>query len=169
VPEASWPAPPRPITSGTYSCFGDTYSTSYALPTLEEQGKAQLYPSAGDPVAELRRLVRSLAFNYVQLLDVLCNSGDTAAAQIKIADIELLFVNAHHLVNAHRPAQAREELVRLLEAQNDRKRRLLAALHAAVAEARTSLKTGIDEITRQAPSTAATATAMTPDVPMKTT
>lgn len=144
----SGPEPPRPPESGTsYSAFGDTFSTSYTLPTLEEQGKEQLYPVTGDAVMELRRIVRSLGFNYLQLLDTLV-SNPTAAAQ-KISDIELLFVNAHHLVNAHRPAQAREELIKILQEQNERKKALIAATETSIAEARTSLREGVEQIAKQ--------------------
>eukprot|EP01116_Phalansterium_solitarium_P011953 TRINITY_DN27843_c0_g1_i1.p1 TRINITY_DN27843_c0_g1~~TRINITY_DN27843_c0_g1_i1.p1 ORF type:complete len:238 (+),score=74.65 TRINITY_DN27843_c0_g1_i1:907-1620(+) len=136
------PPPPVPV-HGTYSMFGRAYTTEYALPTLAEAGRQQLFPSGPSmkPRAELKRLNRSLMAKFVELLDVLTrttddplSSGETAAARC-VGDMELLLVNVHDVLNSrYRPHQARLTLLDTLDAQLAARRRLVARLHAAMGD-----------------------------------
>merc|ERR1712004_111192 len=59
----------------------------------------------------------SIVKKYLDLLDLLIRNP-VAEERIKIhEDLELLFINFHHLVNEYRPHQARETLIALLKDQ----------------------------------------------------
>ncbi len=55
--------------------------------------------------------------------------------------MELLFVNIHHLLNEHRPVQAREKLQEMLREQQARRAAAADALDKAVAEAQQIART----------------------------
>eukprot|EP00741_Cyanophora_paradoxa_P020088 tig00021234_g19389.t1 len=132
------PPPPKPP-EGTYVMFGESYSTDEALPSLQDQGREQLYPQ-GDDIdkrAELKKLNRSLLVNMLQLLDVLITSP--SQFRTKIQDIELLFVNMHHLVNSFRPHQAREMLIASMRDQIERKRALVEEFRKSTEDVRSMM------------------------------
>jgi len=158
------PPPPRPPVVGqgaTFSAFGVAYRADYALPTLQEQGLEQLYPQepGTDMAEQLRRMTHSVVFSFLQLLELLVQRpSDTAAADTKLRDIELLFINIHHLINSYRPHQAREQLVAALKDHVARRREAVAALEALVADVRLSLRQGLKEVLATTAATTTTAT-----------
>ncbi|EGC34873.1 hypothetical protein DICPUDRAFT_152878 [Dictyostelium purpureum] len=109
--------PPIPPKMGShYVQFGQNYSTVDMLPSLDESGSKQLYPKGDiEPIAELKKLNRSILFNYLQLLETLIENPTNY--QKKIDDISLLFINFHHLLNSYRPHQARETLLSIMNEQ----------------------------------------------------
>ncbi|KYQ96816.1 putative mediator complex subunit 7 [Tieghemostelium lacteum] len=114
--------PPLPPKDGThYTQFGQTYSTVDILPSLEELGKTQLYPQGDiEPIKELKKLNRSILFNYLQLLETLIENPTDYRS--KVEDISLLFINFHHLLNSYRPHEARETLTNIMIEQIKQKK-----------------------------------------------
>eukprot|EP01132_Coremiostelium_polycephalum_P007886 gene7886-9705_t len=69
------PPPIPPKQGSTYQLFGQPYSTVDVLPSLDELGMTQLYPKGDiDPIGELKKLNRSILFNYLQLLETLIDN-----------------------------------------------------------------------------------------------
>ncbi len=60
-------------------------------------------PDNGDAKGELKKLNASLLVNFVELLRLLVEAPSEAPA--KIADIRLILINFHHLLNAYRAHQ----------------------------------------------------------------
>ncbi|KAH0559312.1 hypothetical protein GP486_004175 [Trichoglossum hirsutum] len=129
--------PPAPPADGRYRSFGDQYDIADRLPSLEDQGIEQLYPSqprspaAGesdgtrsewtlDRAVTLRKMAESLLLNFMELVGVLAVSPEQYGR--KIEDLRKIFINAHHLLNEYRPHQARETLILMMEEQLERSR-----------------------------------------------
>ncbi|KAJ2321343.1 Mediator of RNA polymerase II transcription subunit 7 [Coemansia sp. RSA 2702] len=120
-PELKLLVPPPPPQSGTYSSFGRVWHVHDRLPTLAEQNIPQLYPEGPvDRVAELKRLNRSVIFEFLDLVDVLVKDPSQYTARTdRIRDV---FVNIHHLINEYREHQAKETLKLMIQQQIDGKR-----------------------------------------------
>ncbi|KAL4921498.1 mediator of RNA polymerase II transcription subunit 7 [Aspergillus aurantiobrunneus] len=132
-PELRFLVPPD-IPSDQYSVFGELQSLSTALPSLEEQGITQLYPSSPKPDANgdsashpaqplnhayyLLKISKSLLLNFLEFVGIL--SVTPEQFEPKLEDIRNLFINAHHLLNLYRPHQARESLILMMEEQLSR-------------------------------------------------
>ncbi|KAI9765422.1 MAG: Mediator of RNA polymerase II transcription subunit 7 [Geoglossum simile] len=127
--------PPIPPEDGRYWSFGDRYNITDRLPSLEDQGIRQIYPSQPRPPALndidgtqsewtqdraviLRRMAESLLLNFLELVGVLAISPSEFSR--KIDDLRVIFINAHHLLNEYRPHQARETLILMMEEQLER-------------------------------------------------
>ncbi|KAI9818819.1 MAG: Mediator of RNA polymerase II transcription subunit 7 [Pycnora praestabilis] len=131
-PEIRYLIPPKPPSTGLYRSFGGDYNIKDILPTLEDQGVEQLYPSpphspnAGstspslDRAFYLKKIAKSLLLNFMELVGVLSVAPDQYGK--KIEDLRTLFINAHHLLNEYRPHQARETLIMMMEEQLERSR-----------------------------------------------
>ena len=140
-------------------------------PTLVASADPQHEPPAPlNAVAELKDLTHSIVLSYIQLLDVLASNPANAMAKVDDLDVcqsptaspflfhavlvvahrscveQLLFANVHQLLNEFRPWQARQDLIKLMEAQIARRRATIAELQAAMAEACDSLREGFREI-----------------------
>ncbi|KAL4760586.1 mediator complex subunit MED7 [Aspergillus foveolatus] len=129
-PELRFLVPPE-IPSEQYSIFGEVQNLSTALPSLEEQGITQLYPSSPKPDAKsedssqpaqplnhayyLLKISKSLLLNFLEFVGILSVAPEQF--EPKVEDIRNLFINAHHLLNLYRPHQARESLIMMMEAQ----------------------------------------------------
>ena len=48
----------------------------------------------------------------------ICRSPDSPERREKLDTIRLIFINMHHLVNEHRPVQARDTLKHMMVKQN---------------------------------------------------
>ncbi|KAL4937180.1 mediator of RNA polymerase II transcription subunit 7 [Aspergillus oleicola] len=132
-PELRFLVPPE-IPSKQYSVFGEAQNLSTALPSLEEQGITQLYPSDPKPSANsesasqpaqplnhayyLFKISKSLLLNFLEFVGILSVAPDQF--EPKVEDIRNLFINAHHLLNLYRPHQARESLIMMMEEQLSR-------------------------------------------------
>ncbi|PGH15032.1 hypothetical protein AJ79_02714 [Helicocarpus griseus UAMH5409] len=128
-PELRYLVPPKAPTSGSYSLFGESQSVSINLPSLQDQGIDQLYPSppSGDENAlppnhrfYLLKISKSLLLNFLEFVGILSVFPERFEA--KVQDIRNLFINAHHLLNLYRPHQARESLIMMMEEQLERTR-----------------------------------------------
>ncbi|KAL4882547.1 mediator of RNA polymerase II transcription subunit 7 [Aspergillus karnatakaensis] len=129
-PELRFLLPPE-IPSEQYSVFGEVQNLLTDLPSLEEQGITQLYPSLpkSDPNGAaasqsaqplnhayyLMKISKSLLLNFLEFVGILSVAPDQF--EPKIEDIRNLFINAHHLLNLYRPHQARESLILMMEEQ----------------------------------------------------
>ncbi|GAM18214.1 hypothetical protein SAMD00019534_013890 [Acytostelium subglobosum LB1] len=125
------PPPLPPKQGSTYSMFGQPYATTDVLPSLSEQGVQQLYPDDSiSPIKELKKLNRSILFNYLQLLETLVENPQEYKK--KVDDISLLFINFHHLLNSYRPHQARETLISIMSEQLKQKRESISKINSTL-------------------------------------
>lgn len=91
-------------------------------------GIAQLYSESEIPngegskfkIEELKKLLKSLLLNFLEIIGVMSVSPDQFA--IKIEHIRTILINIHHLLNEYRPHQSRESLILLLEKQVETKK-----------------------------------------------
>ena len=118
VANGTAPEPPKPIVDGSYTCFGQTIvNEDSIIRPLEAQGIRRLYPRDFDHKKELKKMNHSILVNFLDLIDILVKCPDTGRRDDKIADVQMLFVQMHHLINELRPHQARETIRCLLIAQ----------------------------------------------------
>lgn len=136
--------PPLEPADGRWRVFGDQYMLDDKLPTLEEQGIANL-PSAApteskdvphffDRALELKRLAKSLLLNFLELSGTL--SRNPSHAEAKVQDLRTLFINFHHILNEYRPHQARESAIAMMQEHLDRTRTETMAIRTQVDKAR---------------------------------
>ncbi|CAI4036192.1 hypothetical protein SMKI_15G0300 [Saccharomyces mikatae IFO 1815] len=119
--------PPMPKNQ-QYRAFGSIWQVKDQLPDLESMGLTQLYKKSTEnestnyqyKIQELRKLLKSLLLNYLELVGVLSINPDIY--ERKVEDIRTILVNIHHLLNEYRPHQSRESLIMLLEEQLEYKR-----------------------------------------------
>ncbi|KFH43983.1 Mediator of RNA polymerase II transcription subunit-like protein [Hapsidospora chrysogenum ATCC 11550] len=154
--------PPAEPKDGRWRVFGDHYMLDDKLPTLEEQGITNLaltHPartatnvdvgdnSTGtgtgtythhDHALELKRLVKSLLLNFLELVGTL--ASNPAHAADKVEDLRTLLINTHHALNEYRPHQARESAAEMMQYHLDRIRGETAAVRAQVENTRKVLR-----------------------------
>ncbi|KAK8919859.1 Mediator of RNA polymerase II transcription subunit 7 [Metarhizium anisopliae] len=138
--------PPEP-SDGRWRVFGDQYMLDDKLPTLEEQGITNL-PTTGlsdskdakhyDRAFELKKLVKSLLLNFLELAGTL--SRNPAHAEGKIQDLRTLFINIHHILNEYRPHQARESAIAMMQDHLDKTRSETDAIRMQVEKAKSVLE-----------------------------
>jgi len=125
-----FPQPPPPLPPNEqYRMFGQPFAPAedQIISSLESNGLRRLYSNKDlDRKKELKKLNQSILVNFLDLLDLLIKAPDSPKRDEKIEDLNLLFINMHHLVNEFRPHQARETLRVMLHVQ--RKRREQVAL-----------------------------------------
>ncbi|CAG5132570.1 unnamed protein product [Candidula unifasciata] len=115
------PLPPPPI-QDSYSMFGAQFtSDDTIIRPLEASGCRRLYPHNYDHKRELKKLNHSILVNFLDLLDVLIRAPESPKRTEKLEDLNLLFINIHHLINEFRPHQARETLRVMLELQRTKR------------------------------------------------
>lgn len=120
--------PPEMPKSEKYRAFGSVWQIKDKLPDLATMGITQLYQKAEDgeltnyqyKIQELRRLLKSLLLNYLELVGSL--SINPSLYEAKVEHIRTILINIHHLLNEYRPHQSRESLIMLLEEQLEYKK-----------------------------------------------
>ncbi|CAL9728035.1 mediator of RNA polymerase II transcription subunit 7 [Monosporozyma unispora] len=126
--ELEYLIPPAMPKSQQYRAFGSVWQIKDTLPDLESMGITQLYKKSKDgevtnyqyKIQELRRLLKSLLLNYLELVSVL--TIDPSLYEAKVEHIRTILINIHHLLNEYRPHQSRESLIMLLEEQLEYKK-----------------------------------------------
>lgn len=87
------PFPPKPISDGQYSMFGQTIAIDDAIiRSLESQGLRRLYPREYDHKRELKKINASILVNFLDIIDVLVRCPETHKREEKCNDIQLLFI-----------------------------------------------------------------------------
>ena len=88
------PSPPPPI-SDFYFMFGQNFSPDDGIvASLESQGIRRLYSAKEvDRKRELRKLNHSVLVNFLDLIDILTKTPDSAKRSEKLEDVNLLFVH----------------------------------------------------------------------------
>ncbi|VDO94565.1 unnamed protein product [Soboliphyme baturini] len=117
--------PPPPPVQGHYSMFGVGYSTDDPIiQSLESQNVRRLFQIGPnfDRKVEMKKLNHSILANFLDLLEILVRCPSSPERERKIEDLQLLFINMHHLINEYRPHQARETLKLMLEVQGQERR-----------------------------------------------
>ena len=98
--------------------FGQPFMADDAIiRPLEASGVRRLYPQAYDHKRELKKLNHSILVNFLDLVDILIRAPDSPKRAEKLEDMNLLYINMHHLINEYRPHQARETLRVMMEEQ----------------------------------------------------
>jgi hypothetical protein len=96
-------------------------------PHVYGEPRPQLYSRGEiDIKVELKKLNRSLIFNFHHLLEVLVSNPEQFHAQI--VNIELILANMHHLLNYYRPHQALSYIATVLEDQINKKKTAIESL-----------------------------------------
>jgi mediator of RNA polymerase II transcription subunit 7 len=87
--------------------FGQPFSSEDCIvASLESQGIRRLYSAKEvDRKRELRKLNHSALVNFLDLIDILIKTPDSAKREEKLEDLNLLFIHMHHLINEFRPHQ----------------------------------------------------------------
>ncbi|SJM84992.1 related to Mediator of RNA polymerase II transcription subunit 7 [Zygosaccharomyces bailii] len=136
---------PPPMPKHQYRAFGSIWQVKDRLPDLEASGLTQLYKKPDDDtstdyqykIQQLRRLLKSLLLNYLELVGILSVNPDLYPA--KVEHIGTILVNIHHLLNEYRPHQSRESLIMLLEGQVEYKKREIQQIEQVCHEVRDKL------------------------------
>jgi len=127
------PDPPKPIVDGMYTMFGVQMNMDESIiRPLESQGIKRLYPREYDHKRELKKINASILVNFLDLLDVLIKCPDTSKREEKCADIAMLFIQMHHLINELRPHQARETIRVTLHNQKRQKLEMISRLNKQI-------------------------------------
>ncbi|KAF8850113.1 MED7-domain-containing protein [Acephala macrosclerotiorum] len=147
-PELRLLQPPDQPADGKYRLFGDIYDLNTPLYSLQDQNVEQLFTPPGSPSESgtaknfdrafiLKKLAKSLLLNFLELVGIMAvNPGQDPNApppppgverhlfayEEKIADLQTIFLNFHHLLNEYRPHQARESLILMMQDQLDKSR-----------------------------------------------
>lgn len=132
------PVPPKE----TYRGFGSVWQVHDKLLPLQSVGIRQLYDEKdvedhNGRIEALRRLLKSLLLNFLQLLGMMSVNPESFPA--KTEDIRVILINMHHLLNEYRPHQSRESLILLMNEQIDKKKASIAQLRQALAQIKVSL------------------------------
>jgi MED7 protein len=128
------PVPPAPPgAEESYEMFGRTYSTTDRLPSLPESGRPCLYDETKPVSEELRRLNHALLSLFSSLVATLSTPGGEPGDIV--GRIEDIFINLHHLLNIMRPAQAVQDIRRLLSRQAESRRKAAQKLNEAITAA----------------------------------
>ena len=125
VRRGTCPPPPPPLNpTEPYRMFGQPFvpAEDAIISSLESQGLRRLFSNKDlDRKKELKKLNHSILVNFLDLLDLLIKAPDSPKREEKIEDLNLLFINMHHLINEFRPHQARETLRVMLHVQRRRR------------------------------------------------
>jgi hypothetical protein len=128
---ATAPVPPAPPgAEESYEMFGRTYSTTDRLPSLPESGRPCLYDETKPVSEELRRLNHALLSLFSSLVATLSTPGGEPGDIV--GRIEDIFINMHHLLNMMRPAQAVQDIRRLLSRQAESRRKAAQKMNKAI-------------------------------------
>ena len=165
--------------------FGAALQTTTPQDLLESSNIPRHFdgePTGATLGQQLTQLNAKMMRTFLELLDEILTSPEVGgldaagkpleawvplAAGKSLETLKQLFLNFHHLLNSHRPAQAREELLRLLEEQRARRhdansqlqserQRLEQMLADSIRKIRA---TGLNDIERLCASASATAAA----------
>ncbi|KAI1298731.1 Mediator of RNA polymerase II transcription subunit 7 [Halotydeus destructor] len=127
------PEPPKPVTDGQYSLFGVAIICDDSIiRPLEAQGIRRLYPRDYDHKKELRKMNASILVNFLDLLDIVVKCPDTPKREEKCADINMLFIQMHHLINELRPHQARETIRVTMQCQKRTRQEIILRLNKQI-------------------------------------
>jgi len=141
-----WPKPPPPIHS-QYTMFGNHFNPDDPIiKPLETQAIRRLYPQNFDHRRELKKLNHSILVNFLDLLDILIKCPDSAKRTDKIEDINMLFINMHHLINEFRPHQARETVRVMLEMQKRHRNQVAERLERQEEEVRKLVREALSSL-----------------------
>lgn len=109
--------PPPPPADGKWRAFGISHDLHAPEENLADAGIEVLYPDTLsvklNPQPYLISLARSLLTTFLSLTGVL--SEDPSLYEEKVADLRVLLLNMHDLINQYRPHQARESLIMMME------------------------------------------------------
>merc|ERR1711997_2079 len=144
------PPPPQPL-SDSYTMFGNVFTAEDCIvASLESQGIRRLYSAKDvDRKRELRKLNHSVLVNFLDLLDILIRAPDSDKRVEKIADLNLLFIHMHHLINEFRPHQARETLRVMLHVQKKKRLQLADKFQEHLDKVQETIQNALDALPDQ--------------------
>ncbi len=127
---------------GPYELFGvHVNGVDHSEPIIRPLAAQQIqrvYVRPDDYKGELKKLCFAILTNYLDLLQIVSrstltpssDSGNLTLREQKLNEIELLFINIHHLINELRPHQARETLRVILEEQKQQREKTSEKLYS---------------------------------------
>ena len=62
----------------------------------------RLYPKQYDKRKELKKITASIICSFIDLVNILVQCPNDKSRQEKLNDIQLLFINLHHVINEFR-------------------------------------------------------------------
>ncbi|XP_074601693.1 mediator of RNA polymerase II transcription subunit 7-B-like [Brevipalpus obovatus] len=141
------PNPPKPITDGSYSMFAVEIKVDEPIiRSLENQGIKPLFPSDYNYRREIKKMNASLAASMLDLLDALIKCPESDKRIEKCTDIEMLFIQMHHLINEMRPHQARETIRVKLDHQRKQRLEMIAYLEEQIQQVIDIVNSSINSI-----------------------
>ena len=143
-------APPPPI-SDSYTMFGNVFTAEECIvASLESQGIRRLFSGKDDDrKKELKKLNHSVLVNFLDLLDHLIKCPESKKRGEKIEDLNLLFINMHHLINEFRPHQARETLRVMLHVQKKKRLQLAEKFQEHLDKVQETIQNALDALPDQ--------------------
>ncbi|KDD75656.1 hypothetical protein H632_c565p0 [Helicosporidium sp. ATCC 50920] len=131
---------------GEYALFGEIHTTEDGIPPLTVR-QLPPPPASEDVRSSLLALHRELVVSVRDLLSLLTDRPSAYARALEA--IGLIFRNMQHLTRVARPAQARAELVRLLERELAQRKAALRELRSATREGQEALELGLGGVRAQ--------------------
>ncbi|KAF8516531.1 mediator complex, subunit Med7 [Hysterangium stoloniferum] len=126
------------LEEGVYNAFGDTWFTNERMPSLEEQGGTQLYPS--DPTVDRRPALKSvlstLLFTYSSFLSSIIAPPPPLGSDVPpdwhrlLEWMRIMGQNIMGAANDLRPVQARANLEAMMTRQLELRRDETKSIHA---------------------------------------
>ncbi|KAL0489316.1 mediator of RNA polymerase II transcription subunit 7 [Acrasis kona] len=167
------PLPPKPIENDSFQSFGQTLSVKDIIARPSDHNVKELFQEADqkthvDRIRELKKMNRSLLFNYLELLNLLIESPTAKieedkelaiitetpeapfqqtkkfAWEVKINQIQLIMINISYLLNSYRPHQSREQLIVILKEQLNRRQTATKIINDCVGKCCEVLKQAAD-------------------------
>ena len=112
----------------------EDYEVERLLPRREQS--STVVPASFPP--DFINVTRSLLLNFLELNNIL--AANPSQAPEKVEDLRVLFLNVHQMLNEHRPHQARETLLGMMQARVDGLRKQIADVH--------EMQTKVDDLLR---------------------
>lgn len=139
-------APPAPPSSGEYLLFGETRKLEEKTQTLESEGLRTLFDVTAPPQQELGLLVSGSKQKFKTILALLADNAAQDLVDDALKEFHLQLVNMMYLVNEMRNAEAKDEVLKLLENQISLKQHMVDILKETVEKSQQNIDAAFAEL-----------------------